>query len=79
MIYNLIYNIIIYNREEVFLMQSLSSLHFKDSFVFIGSIILSVLIASPFIGLQGAIAWTSFSVLCTYSLYNAITIHCSHP
>lgn len=52
-------------------MKNLSSLHFKDSFVFVGSILLSALIASPFIGLQGAITWTSFSVLCSYSLYNA--------
>ncbi|UNM97062.1 FUSC family protein [Ignatzschineria rhizosphaerae] len=52
-------------------MNYLSTLHIKDSFVFIGSILLSVLIASPFIGFQGALTWTSFSVLCTYSLYNA--------
>ena len=45
--------------------------YFKDSFVFLGSMILSALIAAQFMGLRGAIVWTSFSVLCTYSLYNA--------
>ncbi|GGZ93937.1 hypothetical protein DC083_07355 [Ignatzschineria ureiclastica] len=45
--------------------------YFKDSFVFLGSMILSALIAAQFMGLRGAIVWTSFSVLCTYALYNA--------
>ncbi len=45
--------------------------YFKDSFVFLGSMLLSALIAAQFMGLRGAIVWTSFSVLCTYSLYNA--------
>lgn len=47
------------------------SLHFRDSFVFVGSMLLSALLAVHFIGLKGAIASTSFAVLCTYSLYNA--------
>lgn len=45
--------------------------YFKDSFVFLGSMLLSALIAAQFMGLRGAIVWTSFSVLCTYALYNA--------
>ena len=47
------------------------NLHFKDSFVFVGSMLLSALLALHFVGLQGAITSTSFAVLCTYSLYNA--------
>ena len=46
-------------------------LHFRDSFVFVGSIALSALIAMQFVSLRSAIIWTSFSVLSTYSLYNA--------
>lgn len=45
--------------------------HFKDSFVFVGSVVLSALIAMQFVSLRAAIIWTSFSVLSTYSLYNA--------
>ncbi len=45
--------------------------YFRDSFVFFGSMLLSALIAAQFMGIRSAIAWTSFSVLCTYSLYNA--------
>lgn len=52
-------------------MITIHNLQFRDSFVFVGSMLLSTLIAVQFIDLQGAIAWTSFSVLCTYSLYNA--------
>lgn len=44
---------------------------FRDSFVFVFSMAISALIAAQFIGLHAAIAWTSFSVLCTYALYNA--------
>ncbi len=44
---------------------------FRDSGVFLSSMLLSSLIAVQFIDLRSAIAWTSFSVLCTYSLYNA--------
>jgi len=43
----------------------------RDSFVFTGSMLLSTVIIYPIIGIQGGIAWSSFSVLCTYSLYNA--------
>ena len=46
-------------------------LYFKDSFVFVGSMTISAAIIYPIIGLQGGIAWSSFAVLCTYSLYNA--------
>lgn len=48
-----------------------SKLYFKDSFVFVGSMIISAMIIYPIIGIQGGIAWSSFAVLCTYSLYNA--------
>lgn len=44
---------------------------YKDSLVFVGSMLISALITAPFEGIQGSIAWTSFAVLCTYSLYNA--------
>lgn len=44
---------------------------FKDSAVFLASMLLSSFIAAQFIDLRAAISWTSFSVLCTYSLYNA--------
>ncbi|MBS7817925.1 FUSC family protein [Wohlfahrtiimonas chitiniclastica] len=43
----------------------------RDSFVFVGSMFISALIVYPFVGIQGGIAWTSFAVLCTYSLYTA--------
>lgn len=45
--------------------------NFKDSFVFIGSMLISTAIIYPLIGIQSGIAWSSFAVLCTYSLYNA--------
>lgn len=43
----------------------------QDSFVFIGSMLISTALIYPIIGIQGGIAWSSFAVLCTYSLYNA--------
>ena len=43
----------------------------RDSLVFVSSMTVSTLIAAYFIGLHAAIAWTSFSVLATYALYNA--------
>lgn len=45
--------------------------NFKDSFVFIGSMLISTAIIYPLIGIQSGIAWSSFAVLCTYSLYSA--------
>lgn len=47
------------------------NISFKDSLVFVGSIVISALIIYPFVGLQGGMAWSSFAVLCTYSLYSA--------
>ncbi len=49
----------------------LNKIPFKDSIVFVTSMVVSALIAAQFIGLHAAIAWTSFSVLATYALYNA--------
>lgn len=49
----------------------LNKIPFKDSIVFVTSMVVSTLIAAQFIGLHAAIAWTSFSVLATYALYNA--------
>ncbi len=51
----------------------ISNFYHKNTagFVFLGSVLLSVMIATPLLGLRNSIAWTSFSVMYTYSLYNA--------
>lgn len=49
----------------------LPKVSFKSSIAFVSSMLISALIIYPLVGIQSGMAWSSFAVLCTYTLYNA--------